>query len=183
MLQQHEDIQQQITALLRTYIAENKPISKAVIVAYLREVAGIPLVKEEDVEQAVQQLFAPQTGPVMLHPLSLSQAFLFSPLVYGVSDDDYSFVVLRHWTAKTLCYATYALTRDRSLPPKLILICAREQTILDQLDGFSLCPIAWMPLSSERGLQMIQKTLEEIERLLAGKVGDLKELGPLRVAD
>ncbi len=180
MLQQ-DNLQQQIAVLVRTYFSENKPLSKEAIVSYLHEILGIDTVTEEDVEKALLGIFARDEMPVTLRQLPLTQAFLFSKIVYGSYDSDYSFVVVRGWAAKTLCYATYAVTRDPLIAPKLILICTKEKTILDQLKAYQMCPPEWLPLSVERGCQIIQKTLEDVQGLLADKVADLREAGPLCV--
>lgn len=181
MLQQN--IQQQVTALIRTYLTENRPISKEAVTVYLRDVAGMAAVTEGEVEQALLSLFARNEEVILLHTLSISQAFLFSPLVYGAHDEDYAFVVVRSWASHTLCYATYAVTRDRSLLPRLILICTKDNTVLEQLCSLKLCPSEWLPLSAERGLAMIQKSMEDVTRSLTAKVAELRESGPLRVAE
>ena len=176
-------VEQQVMALVRTHILENKSIGKQAITTYLNEIAGVQEVTEHDVEEVVKGLFSTDGhGSYPLRALSLAQALLFSNAVLGRYDSDYSFVVLCLWGQhKTTCYLVYALTANVLLEPTPVYLCTKEQAVREFLSGYKMCPSEWLPIPLEKGLQVVRKTQADVDRLLAAKLGALRESGPMRL--
>ena len=181
--EQFSAVQQQVMALVRTYLLENKSIDKYAITTYLQEIAGVQEITEHDVEEVVKGLFSTDShGSYPLRALSLVQALLFSNVVFGRYDSDYSFVVICSWgQQKTTCYIVYALTADISLEPTAVYLCAKEQALRGFLGEYNLCPNQWLPISFEKGLQLVKKTQAGVDSLVTAKIAALRESGPIRL--